>query len=188
MAEPPTRERILAVAGELFHRRGYGSVSLDEVIETSGLSRAAVHQHFRKKADLGKAWLERLQRRMDIFHGEFLKRGGDREKLLRKYFFAMRSWVESNHFRSCQFANTAACIDAQDDEEIAVLVDGYKRKQLQFFVDLAGLLVGEEDARGAGRALFLLYSGAMTESQNLKATWPLEEALTEAERICGIRR
>jgi len=187
MAEMPPRDRVLAVAGELFHRRGYGAVTLDEVIDASGLARASVHQHFRTKAELGKAWLGRLQRRMEVFHREFLGRLGDREKVLRKYFFAMRTWVESNRFRSCQFANTAACIDTEADEEIAVLVDVYKRKQLQFFIDLAKFLVGEEGARRTGTAVFLLYSGAMTECQNLKTTWPLDDALAQAERLCGVR-
>lgn len=186
MAEAPHREQILAKAGELFHKRGYGAVGVDEVIAASGCSKAVFHQHFNSKAALGKAWLERLQKRMAIFHEEFLSRPGDRDRRLRKYFLSMRSWVESNGFRSCQFANTAACTDAEADEELALLVDRYKRAQLQFFIDLARTLVDEADARRTGTAIFLLFSGAMTECQNLKAAWPLEDALAQAERLCGI--
>jgi hypothetical protein len=98
----------------------------------------------------------------------------------------MRSWIESNGYRSCQFANTAACTDGAVDEELALLIDRYKRAQLQFFIELAKTLVGESDARRTGTAIFLLYSGAMTECQNLKAVWPLEDALAQAERLCGI--
>jgi AcrR family transcriptional regulator len=35
---------------------------------------------------------------------------------------------------------------------------------------------------------FLLYSGAMAEAQNLKATWPLDDALVCAEALCEIKR
>jgi len=187
MATPPPRERILAKAGELFHKRGYGAVGFDEVVAASGFHKATVLQHFSGKSDLGRAWLEGLHRRMEQVHREFLARLGDREKRLRKYFFSMRGWLETNGFRSCQFANTAACIDAEAEEELAVVIDRYKRAQLQFFIDLAKTLVDESEARRVGTAVFLIFSGAMTEAQNLKATWPLEDALAHAERLCGVR-
>lgn len=187
MSEVPLREQILTQAGALFHKRGYGAVPLDEIISASGVSRAVFHQQFNSKAALGKAWLGRLHQRMETFHEEFLARAADRDKRLRKYFFSMRTWVENNQFRSCQFSNTAACIDADEDEELALLVDRYKRAQLQFFIDLAKTLVAENEARRIGTAVFLLFSGAMTEAQNLKAVWPLEDALAQAERLCGVR-
>ncbi|WP_269524045.1 TetR/AcrR family transcriptional regulator [Coraliomargarita parva] len=186
MAVHPPREIILAKAGELFHKRGYGAVTIDDVIQSSGLPKAAFHQNFSTKTALGKAWLERLIRRMDVFHSDFLSRAGERDKRLRKYFLSMRSWVETNGFRSCQFANTAACIDAEADEELAYLIDQYKRAQLQFFIDLVKTIVDESQARRIGTAVFLLYSGAMTECQNLKATWPLEDALVVAEKLCQV--
>lgn len=117
----------------------------------------------------------------------FLDKPGDRDRRLRKYFFSMRSWVEANGFRSCQFANTAASVSA-DDEDLIHLIDQFKRAQRKFFVEVAKTLVEERDAQRIGTAIFLLYSGAMTEAQNLKATWPLEDALACAEDLCGIKR
>ncbi len=187
MADIPPREIILAKAGELFHKRGYGGVSVDDVIAASGLPKASFHQNFSTKSKLGAAWLERLNKRMSMMHQSFLERPGERERRLRKYFFSMRGWVEVNGFRSCQFANTAACIDMEQDEELAHLIDQYKRAQRKFFIELVGTLVPESDAQRLGTAVFLLYSGAMTEAQNLKATWPLEDALVCAEQLCGIK-
>jgi TetR/AcrR family transcriptional repressor of nem operon len=188
MADIPLRETILSKAGELFHKRGYGGVSIEEVILASGLPKATFHQNFSSKAKLGNVWLERLERRMSMMHQNFLEKPGDRDRRLRKYFYSMRSWVEANGFRSCQFANTAACIDADEDEELTHLIDQYKRAQRKFFIELVGTLVPEADAQRLGTAVFLLYSGAMTEAQNLKATWPLEDALASAEQLCGIVR
>jgi len=34
-----------------------------------------------------------------------------------------------------------------------------------------------------GETLFLLYSGATTEAQNLRATWPVDRALRCAEKL-----
>lgn len=185
MADIPPREIILGKAGELFHKRGYGAVSVDEIIAASGLPKAVFHSNFSSKAKLGCAWLERLTRRMAVMNQSFMDRPGEKERRLRKYFYSMRSWVEANGYRSCQFANTAACSDDQD-EEMMHLIDQYKRAQRAFFIDLAKTLVPEKDAQRIGTAIFLLYSGGMTESQNLRAVWPLEDALATAEQLCGI--
>lgn len=186
MPEIPSREIILAKAGELFHRRGYSAVSVDEVIAASGLTKAEFHRNFNSKSALGKAWLERLTKRMRIMHDTFMERPVERERRLKKYFYSMRSWVESNGWRACQFANTAACIDAEAEPDLAHLIDQYKRDQRKFFIELVGSLVDSKDAQRLGTAVFLLYSGAMTEAQNLKATWPFEDALAVAEQLCGV--
>ncbi len=60
MPEVPPRELILAKAGELFHRKGYSAVSIDEVIAASGLPKSEFHRAFLNKSALGVAWLERL--------------------------------------------------------------------------------------------------------------------------------
>jgi len=187
MSDTPPREIIMAKAGELFHRKGYSAVSVEEVIVASGLSKSQFHRAFTSKSALGKAWLERLTKRMRIMHETFMERPGERERRLKKYFYSMRSWVEANGWRACQFANTAACIDAEAEPELAHLIDQYKRGQRAFFIELVGSLVAEKDAQRLGTAVFLLYSGAMTEAQNLKATWPFEDALVAAEQLCGIR-
>ncbi|PXA05457.1 hypothetical protein DDZ13_00890 [Coraliomargarita sinensis] len=186
MAERTKNERILAAAGELFHKRGYAAVSLDEVITASGLSRAEFYRHFSNKSALGCAWLQRLAKGMSVMHDNFMERLPDKDRRLRKYFYAMRNWVESNGYRSCQFANTAAGIDVEEEPDLAELIDQYKRQQRAFFIKLVGTLVDEDQAKRLGTAVFLLFSGAMTEAQNLKATWPLDDALAAAERLCAL--
>lgn len=187
MADIPPREIILAKASELFHHHGYSSVPVETVIAASGLPKADFYRAFSDKSSLSKAWLERLSKRMQLMHETFMERPGERERRLKKYFYSMRSWMEANGWRACQFANTAAGIDAEAEPELALLIDQYKRAQRTFFIDLVASLVGEKDAKRLGTAVFLLYSGAMTESQNLKASWPFEDALTTAEQLCGLR-
>ena len=41
-------------------------------------------------------------------------------------------------------------------------------------------------ARALGDALFLLFSGAVTEAQNLKATWPVDAAKSAALLLCRV--
>ncbi len=186
MATPPPRERILASAGGLFHRRGYGAVTVDEVLTAAGLSRAEFHRHFASKSELGLAWLCRLERHMEQTQTAYLERLGSRERRLRKYFNTMQAWLADKGYRGCPFANTAAGIDPVEEPEMAARIDHFKRRQRQFFIDQAAGLVGPEHAARTGTAVFLLYSGAMTEAQNLHAAWPLEDACAVAEQLCGL--
>ncbi len=179
------RDMILNVAGELFHRKGYGAVTIQDVIEACNITPATFHRNFQSKSELGCAWLERLNRRMASMHLTFMEKLGARETRLKKYFLSMGNWLETNGYRSCQFANTAASID-EADHDIVDMVDQYKRAQHKFFIDLVKTIVGPKDAKKIGTAVFLLFSGAMTEAQNLKAKWPLEDALTCAEELCEL--
>lgn len=188
MSEIPNREIILSKASELFHRKGYSAVTVDEVIDASGLPKSEFYRNYSDKSALGRAWIERLANRMQIMHENFMSRLGDPERRLKKYFLSMANWMESNDWRACQFANTAAAIGGDAEPELSLLIDQFKRAQRAFFIDLVGTLVAEKDAKRLGTAVFLLYSGAMTESQNLRATWPFEDALSTAEDLCGVRR
>jgi AcrR family transcriptional regulator len=46
------REKILASAQKLFNRRGFGAVSIDEVMSAAGLTRGSFYTYFKSKSDL----------------------------------------------------------------------------------------------------------------------------------------
>jgi AcrR family transcriptional regulator len=47
-----TRERILAVANELFTEQGYEGTSLREISDRLGITKAALYYHFRSKDEI----------------------------------------------------------------------------------------------------------------------------------------
>lgn len=47
-----TRARIVAAARRLFNHRGFGQVSIDEIMAEAGLTRGGFYNHFRRKDDL----------------------------------------------------------------------------------------------------------------------------------------
>lgn len=55
----PTRDRILEVARSATLERGFSAVRLDQVLQEAGASKGAFFHHFRSKADLGRALVER---------------------------------------------------------------------------------------------------------------------------------
>jgi AcrR family transcriptional regulator len=53
-----TRQRLIDAAADVFARRGYGPVTLDEIAERAGLTKGAVYSNFSGKADLAIAVLD----------------------------------------------------------------------------------------------------------------------------------
>ncbi|WP_176224575.1 TetR/AcrR family transcriptional regulator [Paracoccus sp. J56] len=56
-----TRQRLVQVAQGLFAARGYGDVSLDDVLKGVQLTKGALYHHFRDKKDLFRAVLVTVQ-------------------------------------------------------------------------------------------------------------------------------
>jgi AcrR family transcriptional regulator len=57
-ARGDTRERIQAVALELFAEQGYEKTSLREIAETLGVTKAALYYHFKSKEDIVSSLVE----------------------------------------------------------------------------------------------------------------------------------
>ena len=53
-----TKQRILAVADELFYAQGIRATSADRIIDEVGLTKVTFYRHFRTKGDLVVAYLE----------------------------------------------------------------------------------------------------------------------------------
>ncbi len=56
-----TREALLDAAELVFHEKGVARASLQEIARAAGVTRGAVYWHFRDKADLFRAMLERIR-------------------------------------------------------------------------------------------------------------------------------
>ncbi len=55
-----TRSRILDTAEEVFREHGVASTSLGDIADAAGVTRGAIYWHFRNKADLFTAMLDRV--------------------------------------------------------------------------------------------------------------------------------
>lgn len=57
-----TRERILSIAEPLVLHQGFAGTSLDDILSKTGLTKGAFFHHFKSKADLARALVERYAR------------------------------------------------------------------------------------------------------------------------------
>jgi AcrR family transcriptional regulator len=88
-----TRERILQAAYELFYKKGFGRVSVDEIAEASGLTKRSLYYHFRSKDELLAAVFERQH---DLAFARIRKHegryGGNPAHILDMLFSELAKW------------------------------------------------------------------------------------------------
>ncbi|MFO7724838.1 MAG: TetR/AcrR family transcriptional regulator [Oceanipulchritudo sp.] len=180
----PARERILQTAGDLFTRRGYGNVGINEIIERSGTAKASFYQHFKSKDALCLEWLNSWHCKTEKECESILAQPGSAEKKILNFFEALGEFLEAGDFRGCPFTNTASFLVAESNPAIRVAIKTHKAYQHQFLVSLAEELTTPARAKKLGTALFLLYSGATMEGQNLRDTWPVDAARGAVRELC----
>ena len=179
-----TKQRILDTAAQLFAERGYEMVGINELIEKSGVAKATFYQHFRSKEKLCVEWLKQEAAESEQSARTLLDSPLAPLEKVTKKFDGVRDYLRSSEFRGCPFSNTATAL-AEDNEAWQVVTD-YKAGSRLFWQALALQLRRDTSAaRALGDALFLLFSGAVTEAQNSKAVWPVESAKAAAITLCS---
>lgn len=96
------------------------------------------------------------------------------EKIL-NYFDQLGDFLKDNQFQGCPYTNALAATHGGDPEVVRE-VQQHKEFIREFFIALLAEYVGSADAEPLGEQLFLLYSGATVESQNLQDLWPVKRA------------
>lgn len=177
----PARERILETADQLFARRGYGNVGINEIIDRSGTAKATFYQHFPSKESLCSAWLTRRHDRSEAEWQRMRESAGQPEAKILALFDQLEGFLEAGDFRGCPYTNTAGFLPEQDGE-VREMITAHKDSQRDLFISLVKELTTPARARKLGTALFLLYSGAAMESQNARDCWPVTAA-REGARI-----
>lgn len=102
-----SRGRILAVAYELFSRRGVRDVGVNELIERSGVAKATFYRHFPSKDSLVLAFLEQRDQvwTVDSIIGQAKLRGTTPTEQLLAVFDVFGDWFRRDDFEACSFIN-----------------------------------------------------------------------------------
>ncbi len=177
------KERILNTASELFHARGYKEVGINEIIEKSGTAKATFYSNFPSKEMLGKAWLQQIHDLSETQRASLLEEIDDPLLILENYFKGLEKFLKQGQFRGCPYTNTAAVLN-HEESVLQAQVHEHKKAIRKFFRHLAKLSYKETKAANTlGDRIFLLYSGATTECQNLQTTWPVRVALDASREL-----
>lgn len=173
------RQQILTTAGELFAARGYELVGINEIIEKSGVAKATFYAHFKSKEKLCAEWLRARAADYARDHERILASDSSALDKVKKKFDSLRRYVKDSDFRGCSFSTTASML--APGTEVRDVIRDYKASARVFWQGIARERVSQPArARALGDALFLLYSGALTEAQNARDLWPVESAKAAA--------
>jgi AcrR family transcriptional regulator len=181
MRKTNLRPYILETAGALFARKGYGNVGINEILKAGEIARASFYHHFESKEALCATWLESLHTRSVEHHHKLLESRKAPASILQDYFKALKGWLVENDYRGCPYTNTGTFLK-DDAPQIRDAIERHKHFIRDFFIEVAHR-IDSGGGRELGELFFLLYSGATTEAQNLRATWPVDRAKKVVEQL-----
>jgi AcrR family transcriptional regulator len=104
------RERLVAAGIELFYRRGFGAVGIDQVIAAAGVTKTTFYKHFESKDDLMVAAVQRRDEWESQAWGRAVQKlaGDDPARQLLATLDVMDLWFNNPEFHGCMFMNAAA--------------------------------------------------------------------------------
>jgi AcrR family transcriptional regulator len=105
-AEPVTRERVLAVAGGLFYRRGVRATGVADVIAAAGCGKQALYRLFPSKDHLVAAYLDEVAGERDRAAEEAARAAGpDPGARLVAVVAEVAGWAGRDGFHGCALRN-----------------------------------------------------------------------------------
>jgi AcrR family transcriptional regulator len=96
MTRPERREQLVAVASEIFARKGFDATSMEEVAAKADISKPIVYQHFHDKEGLFAAVVEREMEELKGRIMPAITRGGSSQDVLARVVTAFLDFIDEN--------------------------------------------------------------------------------------------
>lgn len=164
--EKPARERVLAVAADLFYRKGIRAVGVEEIVNEAGVAKISLYRSFRSKDDLIVAYLE--QRNVEFWRQwdeRFSPFADDTRALLNAMMDHLARRTTQAGYRGCPFINYANEFPDPSHPGHRV-VEANKREWRRRLTAIAEAL-GAKKPKLLADGLLLLVEGAYAVSQTL---------------------
>ena len=169
------RQRILDAAARLFHRQGYNSTGINQLIEEAGVAKASLYQHFRTKNDILKAYLvQTSQEWFEAVAARIATADTPKGKVL-ALFDLLHDFSTSVDFRGCNFQNALVELNV-DETDTRQFIQAHKSRMARVFADLL------QNADQADEVT-LLFEGALITSQLYRSIDPVKRAKKVIERL-----
>ena len=181
------RDEIIEIASELFYTQGFGSTGIKQIIDAAGIAKGTFYTHFTSKEQLGVAWLTGRHHEWNTWLESSLSPIESSGSKLTACFQFLKDWLQESNYRGCAFLNTMA--ETPDPENsMRSVVTQHKQQLLEKFQQLAsehfaGTTLSSDSAVQHGSTLYLLFEGALVESQNFQDTWPVDAAHNQVHQL-----
>ncbi len=166
-----TRKQALDGFGPILIKQGYDWIEIEKVAAATHLDPDALKAEFPSKALLCEAWMEETEDSSRRHHEELLNSDRSARELIDHYFRELESFMQRHEFGGCPFSNTAGALRGRSEPRIERRIAEHKEELRRFF-----RRVCERESLQSGmlaESLFLIYSGATTESSSLRSLEPV---------------
>jgi len=176
------RHTIIETASKLFYSKGYNSTGINEVIAESGIAKATLYNHFRSKDELCVAYLEYKNTHFLESINSFVNGLPEKSSKILGLFGFLRSFFNEDGFNGCWCINTIAEIP----EENLLIRNEIQEQKKGLMTFIEGLLIDAYPKQSKNnlalltQQIYVLYEGAVAESNLHNAIWPVDAA----ESIC----
>lgn len=105
-----SKEKVIDSAQKLFHLNGFQNTSIDDILESTGVTKSNLYYHFKSKEELGLLILEkRIREYENKFFSDTLDNNSvSPEKRLKKYYKKVTAYHENLECKNgCPFGNLA---------------------------------------------------------------------------------
>jgi AcrR family transcriptional regulator len=175
------RDELIEIASSLFYKQGYGATGIKQIIDTAGIAKGTFYSHFESKEEVGLAWLRTRHTAWNAWlNAEQEKSKTPKGQILALFDF-LEDWMMESEFRGCAFLNSLGELPNPDNpmrKEIVAHKSGLHEA-------IQGLATQHFSAKSRtfgnqkGTAIFLLFEGALVETQNFRNPWPIKAARKE---------
>ena len=117
-------------------------------------------------------------------HDTLLESGKSSRQILDDYFAELEKFMIANNFGGCPYSNTARALAAKGESapNVTLKVKAHKEEMRRFFGCLCAK--GFFHPKILSEAIFLIYSGATTESANIGELGPVKAGKQAALSLC----
>jgi AcrR family transcriptional regulator len=185
--EPPApRERLLAVAGDLFYRQGIRSVGVDEIVLEANVAKMSLYRSFASKDELAAAYLtERDERYWRWWDGIVAKHPGEPRRQIKALFLSLAERTTHPKWRGCPFTN-AATEFPEPDHPARKIAEANKR-ELQRRLRALAEAAGARRTAALADQLVLLFEGAYTTAQTFGTDGPAKAVADAADALVAVQ-
>ncbi|MFD2744307.1 MULTISPECIES: TetR/AcrR family transcriptional regulator [Sphingobacterium] len=155
------RDRIIDTASRLFHRQGYNSTGINQIIREANVAKATFYQHFKSKDELCVAYLHARHEYWFLELMTYVSKSASTQRSVLSAFDFIIYMNEKEQFRGCSFLNILSEISNEQDHILSV-IQAHKNDLRTFFDNEIG-----EDLLSAH--IYLLFESAIIESQLFKS-------------------
>jgi AcrR family transcriptional regulator len=176
----PPRERILAVARDLFYRHGIRAVGVEAIAEAAGTNKMTLYRHFSSKDELVAECLRQVAAKADaLWDGIAAAHPGDARAQLAAWVAAMGAHLADAEGRGCAMCNAAVELPDRT-HPVRRLIEAFKSAQRDRLARLCAA-AGAPQAELLADELFLLIEGARVSLQSVGPEGPAARFVRMAE-------